>query len=123
MSALHTPGPLIACEAPWDDSEYKTEVMVPGRAGQFGTSVATCHHNWREAGAGERKISWAEAQANALLYAAAPDLLKALEEFLPPPLCGEGWNLPDDEPVEITITFGQLKRAREVLAKARGVEA
>jgi len=41
---------------------------------------------------------------------------EALDALLPPILCGESWDLPDAETVEITTTFGALKAAREVRA-------
>jgi len=41
---------------------------------------------------------------------------EALDALLPPILCGESWDLPDAETVEITTTFGALKAAREARA-------
>lgn len=57
-------------------------------------------------------------EANANLFAAASDLYGALDAIVPPALCGESWNLPDDERVEITISFGKLKAARAALSRA-----
>ena len=78
MSGAHTPGPLAVEAEPFSNNDYRTEVVIPDRAGQPGVSVATCHHNWQDAAKGERRISWNEAQANARLFAAAPELLEAL---------------------------------------------
>ena len=47
------------------------------------------------------------------------ELVEALEDLLPPPLCGESWDLPDKETVSITVTLGKLKHARKVLSKGR----
>jgi len=44
-------------------------------------------------------------------------LRAALEAILPPKLCGEGWDLPDDETVAITVTFGKIKAARAALGE------
>lgn len=35
-----------------------------------------------------------------------------IRDLLPGKLCGEAWNLPDDETVQVTVTFGALRRAR-----------
>lgn len=43
-----------------------------------------------------------------------------IRDLLPGKLCGESWNLPDDEKVQITVTFGALRRAR---AQIEGQEA
>ena len=61
--------------------------------------------------------------ANAALIAAAPDLYLALSDLLPDKLCGESWDLSDDETVQIVITFGQLRAARAALRKAEGDRA
>lgn len=47
-------------------------------------------------------------------------LLEAIEAILPSTLCGESWNLPDEETVGITVTFGVLRAARAAAANARG---
>lgn len=47
-------------------------------------------------------------------------LLEALDAILPSTLCGESWNLPDDETVSITVTFGKLRAARAAATDARG---
>lgn len=46
---------------------------------------------------------------------------EALSDLLPSPLCGEAWNLPDHEHVQISITFGKLKAARTALEAAASV--
>jgi hypothetical protein len=46
----------------------------------------------------------------------AARLYEALKALMPGLLCGESWNLPDDEGVSILVTFGNLKAAREVIA-------
>lgn len=47
------------------------------------------------------------------------EIVEVLEALLPSPLCGESWNLPDDEHVAIDITFGKLKTARALLSKVK----
>lgn len=65
-------------------------------------------------------LCWTERKQDADLFAASPGMLAALEGLLPGKLCGEGWNLPDDETVSITVTFGNLRAARSAVAAARG---
>lgn len=98
----HTPGP-------WKQSMVdETLVQSPGR------DVAQALGDY------DRDDDWPEMEANARLISAAPDLLDALEAILPDKLCGESWNLPDNESVQIVITFGELRAARTAVAKARG---
>jgi hypothetical protein len=52
------------------------------------------------------------------LRAEVAALREGLTALLPNKLCGESWDLPDEETVEITITFGELKRARAVLERS-----
>jgi len=59
-----------------------------------------------------------ETRANGALFAAAPDLRAALHSILPSPLCGESWDLPDEEMVQITVTLGELRAARAALRAA-----
>lgn len=56
--------------------------------------------------------------ADARLIAAAPLLVEALDALLPGPLCGESWDLPDEEMVQITVTLGELRAARAALRAA-----
>jgi hypothetical protein len=50
----------------------------------------------------------------------AASLLEAIEAILPSTLCGERWNLADEETVSITVTFGKLRAARTAVLNARG---
>lgn len=79
MTTEHTPGPWIVTEDPMSNQDYQTLVTMPERAGVMGTWLALVHHNWNEAEAGKRRISWKEAEANARLIAASPELLTQLE--------------------------------------------
>ena len=82
MSARHTPGPWSADEDPMDDQGYKTLITLPDKTGGFGTWLAHVEHNWNDAEAGQRRISWAEAEANARMIDAAPDMLHILEAIV-----------------------------------------
>ena len=78
-----TPGPLMAQEDPCDDQGYKVLVTtVPNRTFP-GTWVLRAEHNWQEAGYGERRISWKEAEANAsaaaMLLPNLPTIIAALK--------------------------------------------
>ena len=74
----HTPAPWVVDEDPTQDGDHLTMITTPGKAGFMGTWIAGCIHNWNDAAKDERRISWAEAEANARLIAAAPELLTEL---------------------------------------------
>ena len=109
MTTEHTPGPWVATEDPMSSQDYQTLVALPGRAGAMGTWLAFVQHNWNEAEAGERRISWKEAEANARLIAAAPELLEALEELSLKAVVGT-----DDE------RYAALRKTWAAIAKAKG---
>lgn len=79
MSAPHTPGPWSAEADPLCGQDYAVLIALPG---QTDTWIARAYHNWQEAEAGERRISWAEAEANARLMAQSPVMLALLEELI-----------------------------------------
>jgi hypothetical protein len=64
-----TPGLLAAVEDPCDHRDYKTLVVLRGPPRSNPTWVLRAEHNWNEAGDGERRISWKEAENNAALAA------------------------------------------------------
>lgn len=70
MSKKHTPGPLFAIRA-----KQGGDHAVKDRDNNV---VAECFEDIRELG----ECAMAEAKANATLYAAAPDLLEALQDVL-----------------------------------------
>jgi len=61
-----------------------------------------------------------EAEANADLIAAAPELLEALEELIPANLCATNLALPDDTVLPVDMTLGEIRRALAAIAKAKG---
>ena len=83
--AEHTPTPWVVDEDPLEDKGYQTLITMPGKNGFQGTSIAYVNHNWNDAEHGERRISWAEAEANArhIVHCVNvhDDLVKALEEL------------------------------------------
>ena len=69
LSERVTPGPFVADEDPMEAAGYKTLIVLPSKTGCFPQWIARIEHNWNDAVAGERRISWAEAQANAAFMA------------------------------------------------------
>jgi len=116
MNAKHTPGPLTTEFDPMHDGDHATLVVIPSRSGLADTWVASCFHNWNESERGERRISWKEAEANALLFAAAPDMLDALR-------LAEGW-IEENRDAEDTGDGQQamaiLEAIRAAIDKAEG---
>lgn len=123
--AGHTPGPLQAAADPFDNQDHKVIVEVPGSTGFLGTEVARCEHNWNDHAAGDHRISWAEAEANARLYAASPELLEALEglviavTYADPPK-DFGTRLEPNLCHEARVPTEFVTHARTAIAKAKG---
>ena len=116
--AEHTPTPWVVDEDPLEDKGYKTLITIPEKNGFQGTSIAYVNHNWNDADHGERRISWAEAEANArhIVHCVNvhDDLVKALESILKVRV--EGWE---------NIWAGSNRCqdiARAALARAKGGE-
>lgn len=63
------------------DGDHALRIGMPDRNGVPTATIAVCQHNWNDCGQYDRRISWAEAQANALLIASAPDLLEAVIQY------------------------------------------
>lgn len=84
LLAKATPGPWEEEYDPCLPGDHATAVCLPGYAGQMGTFLAYCQHNWHDVVAGERRISWKEAETNAALivalHNAAPALIAAARE-------------------------------------------
>lgn len=120
MSAQHAPGPWVidnrptyAADAGMDAQPIRKGACVADVSTGFGT-----HSVHAPATIGRKCPSVAEMDeqglANALLIAAAPDMLAALKALLLPdgePGIGEWWGLPEDE---------QHERIRAAIAKAEG---
>lgn len=117
MSAGHTPGPWAVDADPIEDQDYETLIVLPGPNGSYPTWIARAEHNWKEAGARERRISWAEAQANARLIAAAPDLLAAMEGVMN--ILGSAESNASGNP-EWDYVGPRIAAARAAIAKACG---
>lgn len=107
MSAKHTPGPYSA-EGPDMFGDYN--IFHPADA----LAVAAVVSNMRPAD---------EVAANAALFSAAPDLLEALREILGPlNVCSNNRHVRDDQCLPIDITVGELRKARNAIAKAEGID-
>lgn len=78
LAALATPGPWEEEYDPIDAGDHATAICIPGYAGQPGTFIAYCQHNWNDAYAGERRISWKEAESNAALIVTLRNNLPAI---------------------------------------------
>lgn len=75
-----TPGPWGVEEPPFDH-DYKTHVTIPNALGRPGQTIMVADHNWNEAGARERRISWKEAEMNARAAKEIPAMVEELRKF------------------------------------------
>lgn len=66
------------------------------------------------------QLSGPDAEANAHLFAAAPELLEALEGLMPTNLGSLPDTMPDSATLPLDVTFGELRAARAALSKAKG---
>ena len=70
-----TPGPWkvdsFCCER-----DHPLRIAMPDVRTFPGATIAFAEHNWNDADKNERRISWKEAECNARLIAAAPDLAR-----------------------------------------------
>jgi hypothetical protein len=117
----HTPGPwrvgadLCRVHPHWMEGGcLSNEALHRNGYAKTIATVANENHDWRDIGA---------QVADAYLIAAAPEMFDILEEMLPGTLCGESHDppLPENEVIRTSyMTWGQLRRARALLAKARG---
>lgn len=79
-----TPGPWRADDA-FQVAGHALRVAMPDYHGFFGATVAEARHNWDDSANESRRISWAEAEANAALIAEAraalPTLISAYRDM------------------------------------------
>lgn len=102
MDAKHTPGPWEVC----GKLQYEPRIhimKIEGRFLEIGDDISCI---------ALIPLNHPEAEANARLIAAAPDLLAALEQ-----IAGEGAD--DNVPLNKSDAMGMRKIAREAIAKAK----
>lgn len=110
-----------ATDGPWepeydpigDSDEHATAIYLPGFAGQIGTFIAYCQHNWNDAYAGEHRISWKEATSNAALICF---LRNNAQHYLS--LMDEVEMLKRQNDAECFAMGEEIERLRDALSKA-----
>ena len=70
LDAAATPGKWELEEDPLQDGDHATLCALPDKSGFNGTWLFSAVHNWNDAGAGERRISWKGAESNVALIVA-----------------------------------------------------
>ncbi len=60
------------------------------------------------------------AEADAAMFAAAPDMLAAIERFMPKGIAIGNGNIPDDINIPMDVTLGELRAFEAAIAKAKG---
>jgi hypothetical protein len=119
MSARHTPGPWVVNDF-CTENDADTAVWT-SHDPHTAKSICECHFNTvREIQRGEHGCHQLEAEANARLIAAAPDLLEALRNLVF--TAQKMWD--DAKPLKdtalVTVTHPMLEEARAAIVKATG---
>lgn len=112
MGAQHSEGPWFVRKSPHYKFEHYThrEIIIDPEGEEGGIVLGEVFYS----DTGDN-----EAEANARLIAAAPDLLAALVEILGPlNVCSDNANVRDETMLPIDITMGEIRRARAAIAKA-----
>lgn len=63
------------------------------------------------------------AEADAAVFAAAPDMLAAIEQFMPKGIAIGNNSVPDDLNIPMDVTLGELRAFATAIARARGETA
>lgn len=108
MSELkHTPGPWVANDKHCGNNPWRVEPATK---------------DWLNDGWTIADLLGPDAEANARLIAAAPELLAALVQLMPTNLCLTNRNIPDRTvvPLEMNVTMGELRALSALIAKATG---
>lgn len=63
------------------------------------------------------------AEADAAVFAAAPDMLAAIERLMPKRIAIGNHSVPDDLNVPMDVTLGELRAFEAAIARARGETA
>jgi len=114
----HTPAPWVV-DGLFTEGGHQTRVAFPDRHGVPSETIAECFYKWHEASHISERISWKNAEANARLIAAAPDLLESLELFLD----AVETDVIRVCPSEIDQLIAITETARAAIDKATGGEA
>lgn len=110
--AGHTKGPLYAIRKAWGS------VVATKPNGKYADKVTECTA-WINGAPGQPTLD--EAHENALLFAAAPDLLEAIQPLAPADdATAEHFaNMDPDDTVTITVPVRCILKARAAITRAR----